>query len=33
MLTPAMSASRTSAPDVIIEKAVSIQVLLPPFLK
>src|SRR3990172_8282653 len=32
MLTPAMSASRTSVPAVIIEKAVSMQVLLPPFL-
>src|SRR5262245_61804102 len=33
MLTPAMSASRTSLPAVIIAKAVSTQVLVPPFLK
>src|SRR5215208_6393968 len=32
MLTPAMRASRTSEPPVIIAKAVSTQVLLPPFL-
>src|SRR6185295_406446 len=32
MLTPATRASRTSAPPVIIAKAVSTQVLLPPFL-
>src|SRR5207342_1556636 len=32
MLTPAMRASSTSAPPVIIEKAVSTQVLVPPFL-
>src|SRR6478752_4083539 len=32
MLTPAMRASSTSAPPVIIEKAVSTQVLAPPFL-
>src|SRR3954467_453583 len=32
MLTPAISASRTSAPPVIIANAVSTHVLLPPFL-
>ena len=32
MLTPAMRASRTSAPPVIMANAVSTQVLLPPFL-
>src|SRR5258707_15689815 len=33
MLTPAMSASRTSVPCTIFANAVSMQVLLPPFLK
>src|SRR6476659_2101990 len=33
MLTPAIRASRTSLPAVIIAKAVSTQVLVPPFLK
>jgi hypothetical protein len=33
MVTPAMRASRTSLPAVIIEKAVSTQVFVPPFLK
>src|SRR5215831_16040698 len=33
MLTPAMRASSTSAPAVIMPNAVSTQVLLPPFLK
>src|SRR5262245_9174440 len=33
MLTPAMRASSTSAPLVIMEKAVSTQVFVPPFLK
>src|SRR5262249_20947714 len=32
MLTPAISASRTSEPPVIIEKAFSTQVWVPPFL-
>src|SRR5450830_1618381 len=33
MLTPAISDSRTSVPCIIIENAVSMQVLSPPFLK